>query len=509
MMEWIPLFAGLLLVTGAGAAIGTLLRRGGTEAPVGWSWSYLIGFAVVGGALHIPLAINGTLTHFDFLLVACGAATLTLGFLLWRLRNWSTISWHGWILDLPRPLRWGVWATLATGLAFSLMSQPQGYDGRATFLMKARVLYDTGTIRNEDFEDVNRVHYNAHYPLLVSLVEAEMFWVRGSIADQSFGLIFFFFIVAVASIVTRELQRLVGRPAAALWGVALLWTPLILSLDEGGGLSSSVDLAFACFTTAAVIELSNWLRTKDFRRGLLAGLMLGAAALTKCEGMFWVAAIFAALPICLWQQRSQLTWRKLSTAAAGAIVLLTLLALSNLARREVPISPYFRDYAKAFRLDWLSQLGHRPFDIVAFAWKTVWDVRNWALLWPCLIGGMLVLRRRVAPAPEFRFIRIVVGLIIAIEFLIFWITPYHLPWQLRTALARLLLHFTPLAVFILAEQGLMSTWLVQLRQIWRDTAEDPAEREEDNDQSSRETTLVPLHVQLTASVPSARELSRI
>ncbi len=457
MIHALEILGVLALIVGAGGAIGTWLQRDTVDAPLGIGWAFLLGAAFVGGLLHISLAISGTLPRYMFVIttVLCGGLTAIFLYRRIHVGHWLFERRRGWLFDLPLILRWCVCVTLVSAFGSAIVTPPNTYDGRAAFALKARVMYDTGTIHNEDFDDVNRLHFNSHYPLLISLLEAEMFWAEGAMDDTSIRLLFAMFVVSLLTVVTGELRRHVGRLGAALWGMFLVCTPYVISCYEGGGLSSSVDIPFACFATAGIVELGHWLRKENWCRGLTAGLLLGAACLTKSEGTIWLVAIVAATGIVVVWKRKKIAApfavSRWMTAVPGVAILLGLLALSTLARREIPFSPYLRSYSQAIRADWLVQVWHRPIEIAQYTAQEYLNIGRWGLVWPCFLGGCLFLRRRTVASTEIRLAQLASLFVALLYFGIFVITPYHLQFHLRTALCRLTLHFFPLMTLAFAE----------------------------------------------------------
>src|SRR5437660_8075305 len=103
VMHYLGIVVFLLTVTGVGSLVQRWLRddeeADGARRPLGWS--FLLGAAVVGLALHLPLAIDGQITHLSFALVAA------LGLAAW---GWIAIRWwrgarqfrlRNWMSDLP------------------------------------------------------------------------------------------------------------------------------------------------------------------------------------------------------------------------------------------------------------------------------------------------------------------------------------------------------------------------------------------------------------------------
>src|SRR5262249_50643419 len=127
-----------------------------------WGWSYLLGIAGVGIVLQLPLAIDGKITHRSFLAVLglCTAMSLVELFLRSREQKRLTepskgLIQHmlGWVGDLPLLLRMLTLLYLANFVWFAAVESPNTFDARSIYALKARILYDTGDLRSEDFRD--------------------------------------------------------------------------------------------------------------------------------------------------------------------------------------------------------------------------------------------------------------------------------------------------------------------------------------------------------------------
>jgi hypothetical protein len=486
----------ICLLAGAGSTIGRWIlsrSRDPDREPLGWGWSYLIGVATTGLFLYCPIAVRGRVPRGYFIAAACVCLLLTVVG-LWRgfsLRTIVPTLRRAWIFDLPWPIASVVACVFLAGAASVALTEPTSFDGRATFALKAKLLYDVGTIRGEDFQDVERIHFNAHYPLLIPLQEATIFRLQGSMNDRHIRILFFGFLLAVGSIVARELRRSQSRRFAALAAAALICTPLILNTGEGGGLTSSVDLPLACFVTAGAIACMNWLRTKEASQAVLAALMLGAGALTKSEGTLWVAMAGASMLILVLFRRVPLDRTVLKSCAGGILLLVAMLAVLMAVRRQIPYSPYLRSYAAALHWEWLRQLWRRPFAVAGYAlYDTSWP-GYWNFIWLC-IPAALVLRRRVKVPVEVLFSRILVALLALTFCAIFVVTPYHVYWQMATAMHRLTLQLMPLAWLIAIENLAASGWIEKFAGLWKTGDDLPASVGFDSASSVAEFQPVPL-----------------
>ncbi len=469
----------VLILAGAGAALLTWLRLGSVDSKSagqsnelwisGWGWSYLIGTTVVGAVLYVPLALTGSIGHAFFAIVFSVLALLT-AWHSWRSirrgATWRAFLNNNWWSTLPDSARWIMLAVLVGATCSALSTRPTGFDPRAIYAMKARLLIDPGTVGGEDFQDVDRMHFNAHYPLLISLIEAQWFWLQGSTDDTLLRVIFLGYVIALADIVARKLRRYTTPTVAALATALLLCVPIMIQTNEGAGLTCSVDLPLACYATAGSLAAMHWLRKRTLRDAVVAGFMFGAAALTKSEGILWIAAAATSLMIVLAIRPSQLNRAVLRTGFAGAAVLCILIALQIAVSRRIPFSPYLRSYSAAMNWDWLTQLGARPWQVATSGVADCLRPTVWSMAWPCIAASFLLWRKRPVTS-EIGFVRLLVAIVAAAFAAIFVITPYHVFWQIATALHRLVLQLLPLAWLLAVEQLSASGLIEDLDASWR------------------------------------------
>jgi len=476
MIRYFGALAGAILclasIGGIGFALARWLRAGepsdARPARPRLGWAFLLGAAAVGLVLHVPLAIDGQISHRSFAIVAI----VGLAALAWSIANW----WHGgplqrkalwgWLGDLPIVGRILAIVAIAAAFAYCCRTDLTGYDARSIYAMKARILYESGTIHGEDFQDIHRVHFNPAYPLLLPLVEAQVYWMQGGSAATGLKLLFLCFSLSLVSIYAGQLRRLGGRGMAAVGALGLLFTPIVLECFEGAGLSGSTDLPLATLIFAGAMELSRWIRRPSWRPALSSAILLGAAAAMKSEGVVWIAACgvgLAGISVLrpAWPDR-----RRLTTALVGGCTLLLLLGVRQMVLRQLPNSPYYPSYFAAVDWRWIRQLGDRPAVVLHYGLAELARAKFWNLLWPCTIGSLVLLRRGRLPA-EIWFWRLTMLAGIGAMLAALVITPLHLEYELRTSFTRLLLHAFPLAILIMSEQMAASGWSGQLADVMR------------------------------------------
>ena len=146
---------------------------------------------------------------------------------------------------------------------------------------------------------------------------------------------------------------------------------------------------------------------------------------------------------------------------AGFGVLLIALVVRQSIGRQFPTSPYYLSYGGALSWAWIRQLGDRPIVIIRYATTELGRAKFWNLAWPCLLASFVLLRRGCVPtAVWFWRMTLVAGFGASLFALL--ITPFHLQYELRTSMTRLMLQGFPLAALIMAEQMTASGWIGQI-----------------------------------------------
>jgi hypothetical protein len=475
-----PLLAALAVMAGAGSLLARFLapvpstgsefqHAASNSSQPAWGWSFLLGMAFVGLGLQLPLAIDGRITHRSYWIILTLSLSMALleVALRWRDSRAAPTAtsiirrFTGWFCDLPLLLRMLVVLCLANFIWFSAVESPVTFDARSIYGMKARLLYDAGDLKAEDFRNPDRVHFNANYPLMIPLVESFLYFVQGSQQDLGIQLLFAGVILALASILIAEISRFETRRLAAVWGAGFILLPIVLAPAEGTGLSGSADFTFAAFITAGVIALGQWFVAPRTTSAVLAGLMLGAAISTKQEGLVWLLAIAASMLVAsrgrtFWPQRQRLISATLSAATISGCMLLV-----TLNRQGIPNSPYVRAFATALHWDWIVHTWSRIPYILIFALEKLNCFPLFSFVWP-LIAAALLLLPRSRPAPTIRLWRITALCMVAGYVAIFTFSPLHLDYQLKTAFYRLTVHILPLFLLIAAEHLAAAGWSRQL-----------------------------------------------
>ena len=292
------------------------------------------------------------------------------------------------------------------------------WDGWAIWAMKARALYDFGGVDHGVFTTLP--YGPLQHPLLLPALEANGFRAMGAfdgtLIHVQLALLAFGFAVGLWTLL-RE------RVSAALAGAAIL---AIVAADSTlrqlvGNLA---DIPLAFFIALGVVALARSLL--DESSGLLpmAAIMLGAATLTKPEGLLFAAA--ALIPFVLIAR----TRASLLTALAVALILLPwriFVAVHGLRNPEY-------SFGDALSPAYLS--GHSDRVAPAFwgVWHQVWS-SGWGLLVPFALvafaAALLAMRWRLAAFAAAWALLSFAGIV-----LVFWISVVPIELTLKWAAYR-------------------------------------------------------------------------
>jgi len=332
------------------------------------AYGYLLGVATIAGALYfLSHAFGVPLRPPAIWATAAAPAVAGLGFGLARRRGARSARrqvgaaegqvrspgrprfWRpaAWLANLggPLPLACVLVATLVCcGMLAEAVSNPiRDWDGRMTWDTQARYIRAAGTVDARVLRDPRWYVTNPQYPLLLPVAQVTVFEAFGADPDSHLVRALYAAFLPVLLLVAYDgARRVAGRGAAALVVLAAATVPFF-TFGEGGAFSTYSDLPLACFYGAAlVLLLGPRPRIGD---GVAAGLLLGAAALTKKEGL-----VLALLALALgWRgARARPFHTPVRRFAAAAVPLLLATALLLSWRSGIHIRPE-QDYPDLLR----------------------------------------------------------------------------------------------------------------------------------------------------------------
>jgi len=305
--------------------------------------------------------------------------------------------------------------------------------------LTAKTLHHEGGVRNGMYLDPDRGHTFRSYPLLVPLTLSSMYAALGSPEDQAAKIVFPVFCAMIILAAYGALRR--ERPGAGALMVTTSLACCFTYLDyEGGAVSALTDVPLSLFILLGLVEWRRWAATRE-RAALCQWILyLSAAAVTKTEGTFILAAAMAAA-LAVSRGTRPVAWTRLALGAAAVALLVApwyLFAASLPAGAgAAPPRPLLETMATNLP-QWATQ-------IPVFFAETL-HTNRWGVLW-LLAAGSIVTGWRRAPRPH----RLVAGLVLC-QFAAYILAYLALPTNqadiVATTKKRLLYHLAPSAAYL-------------------------------------------------------------
>ena len=311
-----------------------------------WGYSYLLGVAWICGSLYVfSHLLNtglGLPAVFGAAVVPLVVAFVVFGRADRAGKPLRRTARSGLVRQIrERPFSLGVPCCLAFALGIlvsaALLEDALGFpasdwDGRMTWSMQARWIWDEGTVDPSVLREKQWFVSHPQYPLLMPLAQVVALDVFGSADDDRAARpVYAVFFPALLVILYAQARRWLGR-RTAFWVVLVAANiPLLAFEGEGGALSSYSDLPLACFYGAAIFLL---LARPGLPEGLAAGLLLAAAVLVKNEGL---PLALAAVCIGAWTALINFRrHRRISAAVAAAAVVAAAIGFLHSWQSHIP-----------------------------------------------------------------------------------------------------------------------------------------------------------------------------
>lgn len=274
--------------------------------------AWLVGASILGTLLSVELMIS---VPFSLTAILVNAVVLLgLGCAFGARKHAPSVT---------APAARGAIVVTAAGLsAMALLLEAQfragrlaglfDWDAMSFWVPKGKSLYYVGHIDSSFLSMLP----NAWYPPLIPALDATTFAFMGSTDAVTLHLVYWSalaaFIAAIAGLLAPRVD------AVFLWPtlLALAATPVVVD----HGVSPLADLMLDYFLAVAAILTVQWLRGSDRSALLLASAFLGAAAMTKREGLLLGVCLVAAAAVAS-RPRTMRRWGALVGLAAPALVL--------------------------------------------------------------------------------------------------------------------------------------------------------------------------------------------
>ena len=454
-MEILRLAIALLLPWWLGVA---WLRPCLMASPGGWP--LLLGYGYILGILVTTLTVRfvdavGLSLNFTLLAILLTAIS-SLG--TWVTRNTARRGWSEGVFSTWREqTTWQKWVyglllglimVRIIGFAGEIIWRPlHPWDAWTTWSVRARVWFEFKQLipfvdATTWLADTTATRYTIdawRYPVTVSLLQLWTAIGYGQWDESINNLPWLLCVIALG-------MGFYGQ--ARLWGgsplQSMLFTYLLLSmplLNVHVALAGYADLWMATVFGFSAIAFFQWLRTGDYRQGLMALALALFCPLIKSEGTVWLLTFIPPLLLVRTTLKQQL-------GIFGALIgLLGLWFTVGGVSVNLPWVGEMRVTPKLIQIPNLGQF--------VFTFRPNWDsfvqnffiLANWHLFWYLLIVVMLVSAPQLVANRVLRLCSLQVWTGFLMLFVLFFMTEASQWADLYTSNNRLFLHMVPMLLF--------------------------------------------------------------
>jgi hypothetical protein len=425
-----------IFVAGMGVTLALWRRTPKILAAELFGFSWLFGAATVSALLAICGALLPARSVFPVVVVACVGLAI---FVAQRFRTGFKVELG--IAGAPAWERGGSLLVLVPVIYLASLTFRDclSWDGLVIWEAKARHAFLAGgALPAEHFSDAMRMRFHHSYPLYLPLSELWVYEWLGDCDQTAVKAIFPVFFAAAVALLWSTVLRLTGRAWIATT-TALLPVFISSMADRGLGLFQGyADFILGTVYMAGVGAFLAW-KIKDSQPAWIMAVASAAVVpWIKHEGLLLYAGLVAVAAV----GHGFRQWKRtLVFALPGAMTILVWKAFLHIVH-VVEQKDFQSINLETLRLN-LPRLG----PILQAMGREFSKVANWSLLWflvPVALGCLLYWRR---PIGVLLSLAIVIPL--ALDIVPFFFTALTLEFHLGTALTRLILQVSPVAVLAL------------------------------------------------------------
>lgn len=324
------------------------------------------------------------------------------------------------------------------------LTQPTlGFDARAIWGMKAKVVAAYGQIYGEDFLDPDRLHAKQRYPLGLPAAVGFACQITGGFDERVGRLLYGLLFLALGFFFYGSLRRCFSR-TGALVGTCLLSTlPAFTIFANGGAASGYSDVPLTYFYCVFALSLFSWFRQR-LNTDLALATAFGIFALfTKNEGLALWGIAFICYSLFPTGFNSEFKrWRHWAFFAA-----ISLAALLPWFWYQSYLPNLEEDFFRLLTPGNLAAGADRlPYLLKSFLKEFILRPHLWSLLGPGLVLAFCVAPKRALREPHGVFLWIVLFYCVFV-LMIYLVIPWRMEDLVPVSLTRLLMPLSPLLVF--------------------------------------------------------------
>ena len=323
----------------------------------------------------------------------------------------------------------------------ALVRPLESYDSVATYAIKSKIFYLAGAIPQGYFNGLGLLFPHVDYPLNIPLSQTLMYIFMCSLNDQLVKAIFPLYFVAILGILYYGIRRFAGRT------YALVFIFILASIPQFNNFATNayIDVPLSYYYLTATLFLFYWFKEPDTIGFLyVSAIMTALAGWTKNEGLVYCAINVIVLAIYLFSSRKGLEKKYLLRGIQYIVLVAVILLPWLIIRKSAAVMNSDFGTLDAGRFDIVAQL-RKVIPMFYEFQRQIFGPKKWNIFWIVFIIALVVYRKKLFTKYS-RYITIPLVLVICGYIAAYLLTQITMP----SLWSRLMLHFLPIAVYLLA-----------------------------------------------------------
>lgn len=324
-----------------------------------------------------------------------------------------------------------------------------GFDSRAHWAFKTKILHFERTFRSESFFESERIHPQVRHPLLLPISQVVVTLTIGDYDDRLIKLPFVLIFLGMILLYYEEMRRYYSRAGALGFTLLLASIPQLNTPSDGGITSGYADAPLALFYLGMVIFLVRWIQLERMS-DLIAGLIFALFSIyTKDDGLGCISASVFAL-IISFSLMKNFNWK---TRLRGMILFCGIFLILMLPGRiySHSLSLEQGEYLESLLNPVVIRKNINRIGLILQSYKLelFLNFTHWGILW-LFLALSIILNTRFLRVPEIAFLGLSTLFYLMVLTVVFIILPWNLPQFFAGSLSRLILHMAPLCAYWIA-----------------------------------------------------------
>lgn len=406
----------------------------------------LLGLAACGLLVALRPDVPGDALFRASLPLLGAALLLAGGAAIWRWRTAVPAA----VPAADTPLRWWWLLLIPIAVRFvflldeALLRPVFAWDAWNAWSLKAKTWYSLGQVPflapADWWASDDPLAHTAlawRYPELLSRIELWLAGAAGAWNEGAIGLAWpLLWLGLIAGCAGQWMALGVSRRQALILAYALASLPL---LSVHGALAGYADLWVAAALSFGVLAWLRWRNSRELGQLALALACLGLLPLFKFEGMVWALLVLGVGVLVEVPARRR--WQVVALVGVAGLAGLLLAWLLHL-----PWVTLIRDVLSGAT----GSVNISRWSAALAFFNGLFGQNNWHLLWPLLLAGLFWQRDCLRRRPDTALLALLLAGGLCALFVLFVFTPAAKWAASATAANRLVLHWVPLAVSLLA-----------------------------------------------------------